>query len=141
MSKSVGFTDSDIISINQKLLDAILSLNYETYSSLMAEDIVAIERESNNMPVHGLSFHKYFFDLFSTPSMAEKNKTIMSNTVSMANPHVRWLGNGCCSDGCGEGSAAIITYIRLDQSMAEGDEYPTVKTCTETRVWENRDGK
>ena len=67
---------------------------------------------------------------------------IIPNVISMSNPHVRWLGGGCCSDGCGEGTAAIITYIRLDQTMTPGDvNGPRTKTMSETRVWENRDGR
>ncbi|KAL7529936.1 hypothetical protein ACHAWF_003164 [Thalassiosira exigua] len=145
-TKSGVFTDQDVIDANQKLLDAIASGDYATYSSLTASDLTAIEPESRGHPVHGLAFHKYYFDLYSHPRMVQREGTrsLIPNVITMSNPHVRWLGGGCCSDGCGEGTAAVITYVRLDQSMPEGDVEgggPTTKTMSETRVWENRDGK
>ena len=136
-----GFTDRDVLQANQQLLTAITDGDYETYLDLMSPDLVAIEPESKNLPVHGLGFHKYFFDLYSHPTMAEKSKHVVGNVVSMSSPHVRWLGGGCCSDGCGEGTAAVVSYVRVDQTCAEGSDGPTIRTCTETRVWENRDGK
>ena len=138
------FLDSDVIEANQQLLDSIASGDYETYKDLTSPDITAIEPESRGYPVHGLSFHKYYFDLYSHPKVTERDdhpRPIIPNVITMSNPHVRWLGGGCCSDGCGEGTAAVITYVRLDQTMAEGDEGPTTKTTSETRVWENRDGR
>ena len=122
-----------------------------TYSDLTASDITAIEPESKGHPVHGLAFHKYYFDLYSHPKMTtdtrqrEDAQPLITNVISMSNPHVRWLGGGRCNDGCGEGTAALITYMRLDQTMARGDVAggagPVTKTMSETRVWENRDGK
>ena len=142
-SNSGKFSDEDVIDANQRLLNAIASLDYDTYKELCAKDLTAIEPESLNHPVHGTQFHKYYFDLYKHPHL-NKNKDeqqIIPNKISMASPHVRWLGGGCCSDGCGEGTAAILTYIRLDQSMKYGDTVPTTKTSSETRIWENRDGK
>ena len=141
------FTNQDVIDANQKLLNSIASGDYKTYSDLTASDLTAIEPESKNHPVHGLAFHKYYFDLYSHSKMTEREgaKPIIPTVISMNNPHVRWLGGGCCSDGCGEGSAAVITYVRLDQTMTDGDIEkcggPSTKPMTETRVWENRDGK
>ena len=142
-SNSGKFSDEDVIDANQRLLNAISSLDFDTYEELCAKDLTAIEPESLNNPVHGLQFHKYYFDLYKHPHL-NKNKEeqqIIPTKISMASPHVRWLGGGCCSDGCGEGTAAVLTYIRLDQSMAFGNEAPTTKTSSETRIWENRDGK
>ena len=144
-SKTGVFSDQDVIDANQKLLDAIASGDYETYSELTATDLTAIEPESCGNPVHGRAFHKYYFDLYSHPAMAtEAARPVVPAVISMSNPHVRWLGGGCCSDGCGEGTAAVITYVRLDQTMTAGDvadgRGPAIKTTSETRVWENRDG-
>lgn len=149
MSNNQGgrFTNQDVIDVNQKLLNSIASGDYETYSDLTASDLTAIEPESKGYPVHGLPFHKYYFDLYSHSKMTEREgtKSIIPAVITMSNPHVRWLGGGCCSDGCGEGTAAVITYVRLDQTMnecdIEGCGGPTTKTVSETRVWENRDGK
>lgn len=136
------FTDKDVIDVNQKLLDAIALRDFDTYQNLTAKDVTAIEPESKGYPVHGINFHKYYFDLFSHPHMTSKTneQPIIPVVITMSNPHVRWLGGGCCSDGCGEGSAAIITYVRLDQTMTAGNDGPSTKTMSETRVWENRDG-
>ena len=143
-NKTGVFTDNDIIDVNQRLLNSISAGDFETYQELTAEDITAIEPESLGHPVVGISFHRYYFDLYSHEHMTSKKEEqpIIPNVISMSNPHVRWLGGGCCSDGCGEGTAAIITYIRLDQTMTPEDvNGPRTKTMSETRVWENRDGK
>ena len=141
-NKSGVFSDKDVIDVNQRLLDAISAGDYETYANLTATDITAIEPESLGHPIHGQAFHKYYFDLYSHPKMKDKQKEpIIPNVITMSNPHVRWLGGGCCSDGCGEGTAAVITYVRLDQTIDDVEKGPITKTTSETRVWENRDGK
>lgn len=85
------------------------------------------------MLINGLSFHKYYFDLYGGDSSGDgssgqgatttannneaTNTTTTKINITMSNPHVRWLGGGCCSDGCGDGSAAVISYVRMDQSV------------------------
>ena len=136
------FTDQDVIDTNQRLLNSIAACDFKAYKELTAEDITAIEPESQNHPIHGTAFHKYYFDLYQHTHFTSKvnEQPIIPNVITMSNPHVRWLGGGCCSDGCGEGTAAIITYVRLDQTMTTGDDAPKIITTSETRVWENRDG-
>lgn len=142
------FTTADVIAANQKLLNAILECDYETYNELCADDITAFEAEANGMLISGKSFHKYYFDLYG--GIYNDDKQAQSTTkvnVTMSNPHVRWLGGGCCSDGCGDGTAAVISYVRMDQSVdlkAPSDSNegsPVTRLSSETRVWENRDGK
>ena len=171
-SSSGKFTTADVIAANQKLLNAISQCDYATYNDLCANDLTAFEPESNGMLISGKSFHKFYFDLYggdtnnnsnsnnsggddqedaaAATSSASSNNTSQSTTttnITMSNPHVRWLGGGCCSDGCGEGSAAVISYVRMDQCMDDknnegaGSCSPVTKLCSETRVWENRDGK
>jgi calcium/calmodulin-dependent protein kinase (CaM kinase) II len=154
------FTTSDVIESNQKLLDSIARCDYETYKELCADDITAFEPESNGMMITGLSFHKYYFDLYGGDSNGhasraatsattqandnDSNKSTASTTkvnICMSNPHVRWLGGGCCSDGCGDGSAAVISYVRMDQKIEDATSGPVTKISSETRVWENRDGR
>ena len=158
------FTTSDVIESNQKLLDSIAQCDYETYKELCADDITAFEPESNGMMITGLSFHKYYFDLYGSDSnrigqqdasKAATSETTQANdndnnkstapttkvNICMSNPHVRWLGGGCCSDGCGDGSAAVISYVRMDQKVEDATGGPVTKISSETRVWENRDGK
>jgi hypothetical protein len=162
------FTTADVIAANQQLLNAISQCDYQTYNELCADDLTAFEPESNGMLICGKSFHKFYFDLYGGGSSSDNNigadrdnaaatttttnkeaATQSSNkiNITMSNPHVRWLGGGCCSDGCGDGSAAVISYVRMDQSVdwnASSDEDkggPVTKLCSETRVWENRDGR
>ena len=106
------FTTEDVIVCNQKLLDAIAACDYDVYKELCAEDLTAFEPESHGMLVQGLNFHKYYFDLFRHPSVAKKTEQmpIICNAITMSNPHVRWIGGG-------EAAAAVISYVRLDQSM------------------------
>jgi hypothetical protein len=184
-SSSGKFTTADVIAANQKLLNAISRCDYQTYRELCAEDLTAFEPESNGMLICGLSFHKYYFDLYSgncnsgddatnietiaAQQMTNNTTTNKKINVTMSNPHVRWLGGGCCSDGCGDGSAAVISYVRMDQivdlavssSSSFSDEKgndgndnnvrrttsskptggPVTRISSETRVWENRDGR
>ena len=108
------------------------------------------------MLISGKSFHKFYFDLYGgdqeDAATSASNNVTRSTTqinITMSNPHVRWLGGGCCSDGCGDGSAAVISYVRMDQSVLDSsnDEKknmkggPVTRLCSETRVWENRDGR
>jgi calcium/calmodulin-dependent protein kinase (CaM kinase) II len=155
------FTTTDVIESNQKLLDSIARCDYETYKELCADDITAFEPESNGMMITGLSFHKYYFDLYGSGSNSsgqqdvskaatsettqandnDSNKSTTKVNICMSNPHVRWLGGGCCSDGCGDGSAAVISYVRMDQKIEDATSGPVTKISSETRVWENRDGR
>jgi len=88
-SNSGKFSDEDVIDANQRLLNAISSLDFNTYKELCAKDLTAIEPESLNHPVHGLQFHKYYFDLYKHPHM-NKNKDeqqIIPTTISR-HPHM-----------------------------------------------------
>ena len=134
------FRKEDVISVNQRLLNAIAARDFDTYNELCADDITAFEPESRGMLVQGLEFHKYYFDLFGHPSILEKEdrQPIIPNTITMSNPHVRWLGSANGADG--DGLAAVISYVRLDQTMTAGDKGPTTKMMSETRIWEHRGG-
>ena len=138
------FSDRDVIDANRKLLDALASGDDETYSEPTAADLTAMEPASCGNPVRGRAFRKYSFDLYSHLAMAtEAARPAFPAVISTSHPHVRWLGGGCGSDGCGEGTAAVITYVRLDPTMTAGDvadgRGPAIKTTSETRVWEGRD--
>ncbi|KAK1735197.1 calcium/calmodulin-dependent protein kinase type II [Skeletonema marinoi] len=144
------FTTADVISSNQTLLNAISRCDYHTYNELCADDLTAFEPESNGMLISGKSFHKFYFDLYNgggAVATTADNRAAQSATkinITMSNPHVRWLGGGCCSDGCGDGSAAVISYVRMDQSVDSSSDDkggPVTRLSSETRVWENRDGR
>ena len=117
-------TDEAVIAENQKLLNAIASGNYQEYQGLVSSDITSIEPETSGNVVQGLDFHKYYFDLGG-----QSPKPQLVNNVTMSRPHVRWLGD----------NAAVLTYVRVDQTLADG--VPVTKTCCETRVWEIRNEK
>ncbi|KAL7469343.1 hypothetical protein ACHAXS_011101 [Conticribra weissflogii] len=118
-----GFNDQEIITANQKLLNAIANADFATYKEICSPDLTAFEPESNGNLVHGLKFHKYYFDLFGKPAKPVN--------VTISSPHVRWIGN--------DGNAAVISYVRLDQVVVDGG--PVTRTMSETRVWQKEDGK
>ncbi len=118
----------EVINMNQKLLNSIASGDYKTYSDLCAEDFTCVEPESSGMLIKGLDFHKYYFDLASTSS---QDKTFSGfHQIHMSNPHVRILGD----------TAAVITYVRVDQVL-NTTSIPVTKTTSETRIWEQRNGR
>jgi calcium/calmodulin-dependent protein kinase (CaM kinase) II len=121
--------DSDIIALNQKLLDAIVCGDYNTYSSLCSEDITCFEPECEGHQVQGLAFHKFYFDLPAPPSLVPKNISDLPPTVvTMSSVHVRRLGD----------NAAVISYVRVNQSCLQTGEPKVTKAC-ETRVWQKVD--
>jgi ketosteroid isomerase-like protein len=120
--------EREILDLNQRLLNAIVSSDYETYADLCADDITCIEPESNNQVVSGKMFHKFYFDM-SPSSIPSPGSGQVSTTVSMSSPHVRVLANN---------TVAVIAYVRLNQSVGH-DGKPTTTQCTETRVWEKQE--
>ena len=112
----------ELLALNQKLLEAIISGDWKTYESLCEPSITCFEPEARGQVVAGMAFHKYYFDLPGTPQKPAKN-------VSMAQPHVRLLG----SEG------AVISYVRLTQSQ-DASGVPQTGRMEETRVWQKIGG-
>ena len=109
----------ELLALNQKLLDAIASGDWEVYRTLCADDLTAYEPEAPGQLIIGLDFHRFYF---APGGVKGRHQTTMSN------PRVRLIGE-----------AAIITYTRLVQrSGPEGGA--TMTMSTETRVWERRGG-
>jgi ketosteroid isomerase-like protein len=117
-------TESEILALNQKLLNAIFSGDWKTYTELCAADITCFEPEAAGNVVEGLPFHKYYFDM----PRGENPKPVHIN-VTMASPKVRMLG----ADG------ALLTYVRLVQKLDANGLPMTVRT-EETRVWQKLSG-
>lgn len=123
--------DSDFVALTLELLNSIASGDYETYQRLCATDLTCFEPECEGYLVQGLSFHKFYFEL---PSSPDKGKGPPA-TVTMSGAHVRRLGE----------TAAIVSYVRINQlvsvdkdgSMIDG---PQITKSCETRVWENMGG-
>jgi len=57
-----------VLTLNEKLLDAIDRSDYKTYSVLCSDDITCFEPESKGSLVEGMEFHKWFFDWRRKPS-------------------------------------------------------------------------
>ena len=111
--------ENEIVEVTQQLLESIATADWKTYTRLCDSTITAFEPEALGRLVHGMPFHKFYFDLGA--SGGSRNTTI-------CDPHVRIMGD-----------VAVIAYTRLVQSCSEGGE-PVSSTCQETRVWQKADG-
>lgn len=114
-------SDQELIDVNQKLLDAIVGGDWETYRQLCHESLTCFEPETRGQVVVGLPFHKFYFDLGGPSSR---------RLVTMASPHVRWLGP----------DAAVLSYVRLTQYL-DANGAPQTSRVEETRVWQKIDGR
>ena len=114
-------TIAELLDLNQQLLDAIASADWETYAALCEPSISAFEPEARGHLVEGLDFHRFYFEL---PKSADPRNTTMSM------PHVRLLGD----------DAAIVCCQRLVQKL-DADGRPITVFSTETRVWQRQDGR
>lgn len=110
----------EILSLNQKLLDSIVSADWKTYASLCDASITCFEAEARGQLVGGMAFHKYYFDLGGPAA---------KKLVTMASPHVRMLGS----------DAAVLSYVRLTQSL-DAAGAPQTSKFEETRVWQKIGG-
>jgi len=111
---------NELLALNQRLLDAIVSGNWKTYVELCDASLTAFEPEASGQMVSGLAFHKFYFDLARAPG---------SRQATMASPQVRILGD-----------AAVVSYVRLDQKVDAGGA-PVTVAVEETRIWQKKGGK
>ncbi len=111
-------TESDLLALNQELLDAIANGDWNKYSELCDPELTAVEPEAPAQVVKGLAFHKFYFDLKKAPGA--RQTTVCQPVVHVA------------------GDMAVIAYTRLVQKLEEGR--PKTVASMETRVW-RRDGK
>src|SRR5690606_31559639 len=111
---------SELLAVNQRLLDSILQGDWNTYIELCDPSLTAFEPEALGHLVEGLGFHEYYFRL-------EGSKT--PKQATMSSPHVRLMGD-----------VAVLSYVRLTQSLnAEGA--PVTSGVEETRVWQRKEGR
>ncbi len=113
-------TESELLELNLRLLDSIVSADWETYRSLCEESLSAFEPESSGHLVEGLDFHRFYFNLGAAQGPVH---------TTMTSPHVRVMGD-----------AAVVSYVRLTQ-RCDGDGHPVVSRCEETRVWQRIAGR
>jgi ketosteroid isomerase-like protein len=111
--------EDELLLLSQKLLTAIDSGDWPTYTQLCDASITCFEPEALGQVVSGLPFHKFYFDLPSSASKPAKQSTI-------ASPHVRVMGN-----------AAVISYVRVVQKL-DASGAPISVAAMETRVWEKQ---
>jgi dihydrofolate reductase len=115
--------NEQLLELNQKLLVAIVSGDWNTYVSLCDPSITCFEPEARGQVVVGMPFHKYYFDLSASPQKPAKQ-------VTMSQPHVRLMGD----------SAAVLSYVRLTQSL-DASGAPQTGRMEETRVWQKIGGQ
>jgi calcium/calmodulin-dependent protein kinase (CaM kinase) II len=111
--------ETELLDLNQRLLDAIDGQDWETYTSLCDETLTAYEPEAVGNLVVGMPFHKFYFEM-------RGNRLPKQSTIS--SPNVRLMGDVAC-----------VTYVRLVQRVTpEGGT--TTTACEETRIWQKQDG-
>jgi len=111
--------EAEILAVNQRLLHAIISGDWEVYCDLCDSSLTAFEPEAAGHLVEGLPFHHFYFQLERAPG---------PRYVTMSSPKVRLLGD-----------VAVLTYVRLNQSLV--DNQPVTSAVEETRVWHRQGGK
>ncbi|HTN75411.1 MAG TPA: DUF4440 domain-containing protein [Pirellulaceae bacterium] len=116
-------TVQELLDLNQQLLEAIVSGNWEVYAALCDPTITCFEPEAKGHLVEGMEFHQFYFRLGGSPPT-------VAPQVTMASPHVRLLGD----------EAAVLCYVRLNQRVNAAGE-PYVAAVEETRIWEKTEGE
>jgi calcium/calmodulin-dependent protein kinase (CaM kinase) II len=109
----------EILALNQKLLESIAAGDWNTYQNLCSPDLTCLEPESHGLLVHGMPFHKFYFDLGGVRGR---------NLTTMVEPHVRIVGD-----------VAVLAYVRLVQKLG-ADGQPVTAGASETRIWQRIDG-
>ncbi len=115
-------TESEILQLTRRLLDAIVNVDWQAYADLCAEDLTSYEPEAQQHLVQGMGFHKHYFE------MADRSP-YTGVTTTLSSPHVRMMGD-----------AAVIAYTRLTQRVG-ADGKSTTSATQETRVWQRIDGQ
>lgn len=110
----------ELLQLNQRLLDAIASADWETYRELCDPALTCFEPEAAGQLVEGLAFHQFYFKLPAGKS---------THNTTMCSPHVRVIGD-----------AAVLSYVRLNQRVL-ADGSPVTRVSEETRVWQRTDGR
>ncbi|HET6882983.1 MAG TPA: DUF4440 domain-containing protein [Pirellulales bacterium] len=113
-------SESELLALNQRLLESIFVADWQTYEELCDASLSAFEPEGRGQLIVGMPFHRFYFDLGAGTGPVH---------VTMASPDVRWLGD----------DAAVISYVRLVQKLVNGS--PVTAATEETRIWQRRDGR
>lgn len=111
---------AELVALNQKLLNAIVSGDWATYTQLCDPAITCFEPEARGQLVAGLPFHKYYFPA-SPVADIKKNVTMCSMNARV------------------NGDLAVLAYIRLTQYIDANGAAQTA-AAEETRIWERKSG-
>lgn len=111
---------AELLTLNQKLLTAIVSGDWATYTQLCDSAITCFEPEARGQLVTGLPFHKYYFPAAPVADI-KKNVTICSASVRI------------------NGDMAVLAYVRLTQYIDANGASQTA-AAEETRIWERKAG-
>jgi calcium/calmodulin-dependent protein kinase (CaM kinase) II len=112
--------ENELIDLTRQLLDAIAAADWAAYERLCDPTLSAFEPEGRGQQIEGLEFHRFYFNLGA--SKTPRQTTIVS-------PKVRVMGD-----------VAVVSYIRLVQSAADGAG-PNTSAFEETRVWQRQQGR
>eukprot|EP00549_Striatella_unipunctata_P024110 CAMPEP_0118686852 /NCGR_PEP_ID=MMETSP0800-20121206/8049_1 /TAXON_ID=210618 ORGANISM="Striatella unipunctata, Strain CCMP2910" /NCGR_SAMPLE_ID=MMETSP0800 /ASSEMBLY_ACC=CAM_ASM_000638 /LENGTH=140 /DNA_ID=CAMNT_0006583955 /DNA_START=26 /DNA_END=448 /DNA_ORIENTATION=- len=115
-----------LLTLNHRLLEAIVNGDYTTYKELCSPELTCIEPETLGNVVMGLNFHKFYFFLPSNNNVAAATAAAAAPHVTMSGAHVRRLSP----------DAAVISYVRLVQSASSGEDGHKTSKASETRVWQ-----
>jgi calcium/calmodulin-dependent protein kinase (CaM kinase) II len=118
-TKTSSAIEAELLDVTHRLLQAIAARDWATYESLCDPSLTCFEPESLGHLVHGLPFHRFYFDL-------ESNATPRNTTI--CSPHV-----------CIINDTAIVCYTRLTQQIGATGQ-PVTAAAYETRVWQRQNG-
>ena len=108
----------EIVDLTRDLLESIAAGDWDTYEKLCDPALSCFEPEACGHLVHGMEFHRFYFENLS-------HRMAINTTIT--SPSVRFVGQ----------DAAIICFVRLHQRMAS-DGTAGTRAFEETRVWKNK---
>jgi calcium/calmodulin-dependent protein kinase (CaM kinase) II len=111
--------EQDLLSLTQRLLQAIAQADWAVYQELCDPTLTAFEPEALGQRVEGMPFHRFYFQRASAPGQHQ---------VTLCGPQVRVMGD-----------VGLVTYVRLDQRLGN-DGIPSTTVFEETRVWQKQAG-
>lgn len=111
---------TELLALNQKLLNSIAEGDWNTYSELCDPSLTAFEPEALSHLVAGMEFHHFYFKL--SGGQVKPQNTIIA-------PDVRIMGD-----------VAVVAYYRLTQYVDE-QGHAGSRGTEETRVWQRQSGK
>lgn len=107
---------TELLRLTQALVNAIAHGDWPAYQELCDPSLTAIEPEALGQCVEGLAFHRFYFDRLSARNPGQ---------ATMADARVRLIGD-----------VAIVSYVRLNQKVADG--LATTTGFAETRIWQRQ---